>query len=251
MSQLATWGKDVINKKALQLADGESDANITDLKFFLGRSENVDQPQRKPCFFEVFLDCPDGYGERKEKMLAIFKWAFEHGYDYVWKIDDDVYLRPERLLTIPPHDYCGLIVDMRYVIETEGGKQMVAQIRTALGGIYGLSRRSLECLLAKNAALPVFDHFEDGWVCEQLRSFGILPTRLNERIGYTHIKGNGGQWKGRDADMVVKEPPTPNNNVVASFEYNEVQMLEIHSAFNGRDVWATTSPWLTGGGKGA
>ncbi len=191
MSQLATWGKDVINLKALQLSNGGSDANITDLKFFRGRSEYVraGEPQPKPLFFEVFLDCPDGYGERKEKMLAIFRWAFEHGYDYVWKIDDDVYLRPERLLTIPPHDYCGMIVDMKYRIETDGEKQVVAQIRTALGGIYGLSRRSLECLLAKNAALPVFDGFEDGWVCEQLRSFGILPTRLNERIGYTHIKG--------------------------------------------------------------
>src|ERR1700693_6219762 len=68
LSQLATWGKDVLNKKALQLSNGGSDANITALKFFLGRSEDTRIPQRKPHWWEVFLDCPDGYEDRKEKM---------------------------------------------------------------------------------------------------------------------------------------------------------------------------------------
>src|ERR1700682_3813263 len=83
-AQRLTWIKDV-------------PANGADVKFFLGRG-----PARSPEPDEIFLDCHDGYVERKEKIVAICRWALDRGYDYLWKVDDDVYLRPERLLVLPP-----------------------------------------------------------------------------------------------------------------------------------------------------
>ena len=49
---------------------------------------------------EVCLDVDDDYKELKDKVNAIHRWALQRGYEYLWKVDDDVYLRPERLLAL-------------------------------------------------------------------------------------------------------------------------------------------------------
>jgi hypothetical protein len=222
-AQRITWGKD------LQGAD---------LKFFYGRPTINGQPYsmgwedliklKQPTPDVVWLDCPDGYKQRKEKMKAIFRWAVDQGYDYVWKIDDDVYLRPERLLAVPQWDYCGLVVNLSYYDE---GVEF-AHLRAALGACYGLSRRSLECLLGPDTN-PKFNLCEDGWVCAQLQDHGIQPVLLNEQMAYTHVKGERGQWlcpSGYE-DMICLSAPTPDNKVICSWEYTPTQMLEIHAQF--------------------
>src|SRR5216684_910675 len=214
-SQLLTWGRDVRG---------------ADLKFFCG----VDADNRKPSPTEVFLDCPDGYKERKQKMLAIFRWALEHGYEYVWKIDDDVYLRPERLLAVKPFDYCGMTVDLNYYDDGV----FVTRLRAALGGIYGLSKRSLECLTAPDTRSD-FVLFEDGWVSLQLKHFGIVPEPINHLVGYTHVKGEDIKnlfYCGKIADIKNTLPPTPLNNVIAGFEYDQFQMMRLHALFTGEST---------------
>jgi hypothetical protein len=201
-SQLLTWGKSVCG---------------ADLKFFCGRSEDG----RKPYSYE-------------EKMLAIFRWALDHGYEYVWKIDDDVYLRPERLLAVKPFDYCGMVVDLNYYDDGV----YVTRARAALGGIYGLSKRSLECLTAPDTR-PDFALFEDGWVSLQLKAFGIVPEPINHVVGYTHVKGEDIKnlfCCAKIADIKNTLPPTPLNNVIAGFEYDQFQMMRLHALFTGEST---------------
>jgi len=71
-----------------------------DVRFFLGAGDKQHDD-------EVILDCPDGYHFLSQKTQLIRRWALNHGYEYLWKVDDDCYLRPERLLTVTPHDYIG------------------------------------------------------------------------------------------------------------------------------------------------
>src|ERR1035438_3326518 len=72
----ATWGAEV---------EG------ADIRYFLGRGAAARDD-------EVLLDCDDGYHHLSQKTQLIRRWALEQGYDYLWKIDDDTYVRPERLL---------------------------------------------------------------------------------------------------------------------------------------------------------
>jgi len=71
-----------------------------DVRFFFGRGPKVHD-------YEVILDCPDGYHFLSQKTQLIRRWALDHSFDYLWKIDDDCYLRPERLRSVAPHDYVG------------------------------------------------------------------------------------------------------------------------------------------------
>jgi hypothetical protein len=64
-------------------------------KFFYGwtNDKNI-----KPQSDEVFLDVNDSYDSLPKKMQVIYKWAIEHGFDYVFKADSDGFLYVDRLL---------------------------------------------------------------------------------------------------------------------------------------------------------
>lgn len=194
------------------------DVQGADVRFFAGG-----QGQHKLAD-EVWLDCPDGYTSRKDKMIGIFKWALANGYDYLWKVDDDVYLRPERLLTLAPADYQGVAVAF-----------LKGPVRACMGCLYGLSRRSMELLLAPPTptALTWFADnslHEDIWVGLRLREVGVLPTHMGatdqrpSMLCVTH-------WKGVPTFWPNQVPPCPNNSIIASIEYTPEQLREIHLAF--------------------
>lgn len=44
------------------------------------------------------LNCPDSYQELILKTRALIAWALEHGYDYIFKTDDDTYVDAVKLL---------------------------------------------------------------------------------------------------------------------------------------------------------
>src|SRR5580765_2474624 len=65
-----------------------------DHRFFLGR------PDLKPGESGViYLDCDDTYPKLTRKTHAMIKWALAEGYDWLFKCDDDTYIRPEKLLS--------------------------------------------------------------------------------------------------------------------------------------------------------
>ncbi len=71
-----------------------------DYKIFYGRGA-----KRQPLSDEVFLDVKDDYVSLPVKMKAIYKWALDHGYDYICKVDDDVFVEVPRLVTAGWQNY--------------------------------------------------------------------------------------------------------------------------------------------------
>jgi len=97
-AQRATWVKDLR-------------AQGTDVVFFLGNPPNasaLDEGYRHAGSDEVWLDVRDDYWGIPDKVISICQWALEHGYDYVAKCDDDVYIAPLRFAALPLcADYIG------------------------------------------------------------------------------------------------------------------------------------------------
>lgn len=106
-TQRATW--------LSQLPEG------VDYKFFYGTrlrvagntnrySKTQSQAQlRSPLPDEIFLDCGDGYTSNPQKLKLMCRYALEHGYDYLLRVDDDTFVYPDRLLATDwaAHDYSG------------------------------------------------------------------------------------------------------------------------------------------------
>ena len=130
-----------------------------DLKFFLGTPPT---PDIVPQPDEVFLPVDDGYHGMPAKVQAMCKWAFDAGYDYVFKTDDDCYISIANLLAAPhaPHDYVGRFRG------PSGGYP--ADYASGFG--YHLSRRAMEVV----ASAPLNgDWAEDRYVATVLAAAGI------------------------------------------------------------------------------
>ena len=80
-----TWAKDVVPFR-----------DYVHLKFFYGRRPTNRPPQMKPD--EIILNVPDDYDHLPHKMQGIYQYAIQHGYEYVFKADDDGFLYIDRLM---------------------------------------------------------------------------------------------------------------------------------------------------------
>ena len=132
-----------------------------DCFFFYGRGPYIMRRND-----EIVLDCGDGYDDLTEKSKAIYAWALAHDYDYVFDVDDDTYVRVERLLAsdFASFDYVGRLSTISGVYASGGP------------GIW-LSRRALEILVRE----PVTDTVDDRWVGNTLAKNGI---RLHHDVRY-------------------------------------------------------------------
>jgi hypothetical protein len=74
-----------------------------DYRIFMGQGSICSQPD------EVFLDVPDNYQNVTYKTRAMYKWALEHEYDFIFKCFPDTYVCPSRLLSsgFEKYDYVG------------------------------------------------------------------------------------------------------------------------------------------------
>lgn len=186
----ATWGPEV---------EG------ADIRYFLGAGET-----QRPD--EVILDCPDGYHYLSQKTQLIRRWALANGYDYLWKIDDDTYVRPERLLGngFGALDYVGRL---------RGPSGNYAGPYCS-GFCYGLSRKALEALTPLEWAAND-DFSEDRWTGNRLLSLGISPHHESQFVVQSS-KMNA--ISGREA-------PLTGNAVIAACEYSPVDMRRVHAEF--------------------
>ena len=152
----ATWQKDV-----------RAFSRYVDMKFFYGNPPNGNDELlhgRKPD--EIFLNVPDDYAHLPQKVQAIYRWALAHGYDYVFKADDDTFIYLDRLMSsgFERHDYIG------YCSPDEQRNRE----RYASGGPgYWISKIAMELAVAAT----VDDWAEDRWVGKVLRTKGIMPVR--------------------------------------------------------------------------
>jgi hypothetical protein len=196
-----------------------------DVVFFKGHS-----PLGGPTADEVWLDVPDTYEHLRLKSAAMFRWALQHSYDYCWKIDDDVYARPERLLAVEPTDYCGAVAPLAPPKATSYFAMFPSKtVYACLGWVYRLSERSMVTLLSE-ADRPNYNRNEDIWIGQKLCDNGINPVHLEGRIKKPNTHGVPNGWPHQ-------MPPHPNNEVMASCEYTGQQMLQVHEAWSNRIPW--------------
>jgi hypothetical protein len=174
-----------------------------DLRFFIGGGE----PQRDD---EVILDVPDGYRHLPAKCMAIFEWALENGYDYVFKTDSDVYLRPERLLA-------GVPTGRDYVGRLRGpAKGYPAPYCSGMG--YWLSRRAMQARVDGGNLLDFNEDLTTGNILLRSGIHGENDTR------YCVVMSQRSAINGQ-------EGPREGNDVIASCEYDESMMHVVHKEF--------------------
>jgi hypothetical protein len=137
-----------------------------DVRFFFGAGAG-----REPLEDEVFLACGDGYSDLPEKVQAIIRWAYEHGYDYVLKCDTDVVVQSRAMLSsdFTSYDFVGL--------RNMSGK--IEEIHTPWGFCYWLSRKAMKlCIDAplpgKPGSVHNYKHNNDeAWVSTVLYVSGV------------------------------------------------------------------------------
>ena len=117
------------------------------------------------------LGVRDDYSALCAKSHATVRYALEHGYDHLLSVDDDSYLRTDRL-AIPAADYAGWVTD-----------DLPAQWYAPFcqGGAYWLSRRAMEAI-AEVSYGPSFGSACDGWFGTILRLRGIAPMHLPDYV---------------------------------------------------------------------
>lgn len=150
--------QDAVRETWLPLVQG------ADVRFFRGRGAT-----REPLPDEVFLDCGDDYASLPDKVRAIARWALEHSYIYMVKLDDDVIIKPHQLIVSIQGDFIGHRNDVR-------------PFPVPFGFCYTLSARSMK--LVADAELPVGNN-DEVWVTDTLAKEGIVLRHNPKYVMYT------------------------------------------------------------------
>ena len=164
----------------------------------------------------IMLDCGDEYKDLPAKTRAICRWAVEHDYGPIHMIDDDTYLRPERLLAAIPAEH--------YVGRRRGPScpcHPYPQVCDAYPGdycsgfSYWLSPYSITKLA--DADLDPIETAEDRWVGNVLHRCGIEPT-----------------YDSRYAVIPERGLISPKNDLISLCEFKtRAEMLIAHRHFHG------------------
>jgi Galactosyltransferase len=174
-----------------------------DVRFFLGAGGQAERPD------EVLLDVSDVYLELPQKCRATFEWALDHGYDYVLKCDDDVYIQPDRLLQSDfQHDYVG-----RLSSSLNGAPKEPY----ASGFAHWVSRKAMEILVLST----IDDWAEDRWTGKVLSAADI---RLLQDDRYVVINA----IDKRNLPATGKDGPLRSNDYIAVCELEPPMMEQIH-----------------------
>jgi hypothetical protein len=204
-------------------------ANL-DYKFFFGEGQNAPQLEDSVLLPGV----PDGYGHLTYKTQASLRWAHERGYDFVWRVFPDTYVRVDRLMAsgFEAHDYHG---DFRSEGDAEAGKGTEAvgpilqraQNYASGGAGYSLSRRAFGMLLrAPITGIwrdEITPYAEDLWVGNRLGLSGFALKYFDDKRFCNH---GSSHW------------PSPKNQLVTSHmscpdRYDKAMMYAAH------EVWST------------
>src|SRR5271167_4678552 len=127
--------------------------SLIDYKFVYGAnsSQEYPRPYRAPEDDELFFECDDTRPFMVLKDKALFQWAMDRGYDFVFRACDDTVVYPERILQninlLVPHDYAGTMCG--YGMIPGQGVFTLRYLDYMHGGVgVWLSRRAMEMLVA-------------------------------------------------------------------------------------------------------
>jgi hypothetical protein len=129
-------------------------ANRADVRFFLARQK------REALADEVYLNVGDDYEHLPAKVRETTRWALEHSYSLMLKLDDDVVLFPSRVI-LPRSDYAGLT-------------QHSGRYDWCAGMTYWLRERAMQVVATSELT---DDPFEDRWIGTVLGKVGIRGQR--------------------------------------------------------------------------
>ena len=171
-----------------------------DYKFFLGK------PEEKRNWDEIILNVSDGPTKQSviDKIREMIRYAFNGGYDFLFKCDIDTYVHVPRLLKsgFENHDWSGYG-------EPYGGSG------------YWLSRKAMACLLEHATPFPTPES-EDSWACRNLKNAGFVSfqdPRYHSRINKGPEKGN---------DLITSHQYMDGDRIIG-FKERLSQMAKLHS----------------------
>jgi hypothetical protein len=140
-----------------------------DVRFFYGMGSS-----REPLADEIFLDVGDDYYSLVAKTRAVWQYALTMGYDYVLKLDDDVFLDVDKTLAgFIPVDYRGTLREGE--VNTYGTSELTCKY--ACGPAYWLSRRAMQVIV--DSPLPATP-YEDRATGYALTTAGVLLTESTD-----------------------------------------------------------------------
>ena len=170
-----------------------------DIRFFYGIGA-----KRSPLPDEVFLNVLDNYSSLPHKVQHAVQWALSHGYNGVFKCDDDAYVVPERLSALTMREYAGSYRAAGYM---HGGAG------------YWLGSTSLQYV----ARAVVEGVSEDGWVAKVLFAHKV-EAYDDARLVY----------RRRVYRDPFPETPTKENDLILSAEFAPEEMLAVHKQWLGK-----------------
>lgn len=154
------------------------DAAQVDKKFFYGDSFTIGwkpQFQYGPKEDEVWLSVGDDYYSLVAKVRAVIEWAYEAGYDWLLKLDDDVYVDVDKTLAgFLPVDYRG---NMRQGQVKRFGEEPELTVKYACGPAYWLSRKAMKAILDSPIPATPYEDRATGYMLSQA---GIQLTESTE-----------------------------------------------------------------------
>jgi hypothetical protein len=157
---------------------------------------------------EVHLKAPDDYENFPMKVRAMFAWALDNGYDWVFKTDDDTFGVLDRLAKAYPQT-----LNTHYAGRVRGPSgNKPAPYASGFG--YWLDRTAMKIVAESKWD---FDFAEDRWVANLLFAHGISPER-DYRYAVVNSKRNA---------ISYREGPRSNNGIILSCEYETADMMKL------------------------
>lgn len=211
-----TCGRDRDKNKA-QRETCFQDTHGADVRFFFGRGSSQGPD-------EIILDVEDDYKNLPEKVSLMLRWALDQGYDYIFRMDSDVYVVMERLMAAIPvgHDYCGRL----------RGPSGSYPAPYASGFAYWLSRRGAEARIAGETE----DIAEDRATGNILMSAGIKCKPDYRYAVVTSTKNAKSATEG----------PRKDNDIIAACEFSADGLHDAHRQYLSSPSVPDAEPMPTG-----
>lgn len=210
-----------------------------DYKFVYGAASSQQEKvePRNPLPDELFFNVDDTKAYMVLKNKALFRWALDNGYDYVFRACDDTIVYPERLIahldTLVKHDYAGTMCGYGKMAGT--GEVFVLRYLDYMHGGVGiwLSRKAMEMLLA--------DDWKGPWSSPYSKQIELTPGSFFE--GSWHVYWDD-LWIGEVLKGNLNYNDPRRNNVYANYlvsVYDAPQLFASNKPFDSAKVIATHS----------
>lgn len=206
-AQRLTWARD---------AEG-----VIDVRWFVGKGMDEPMPH------EIALDVDDGYFGLPDKVQEMCRWAIANGYTHILRVDDDVYVRPERalqelhiLLDMDDVHYAGRVRG-----PSDGYTRTAPHEHVTWPAPYcsGFSYYLDEVAMRIIAGAPRSeDSAEDRWVGNTLLKAGIKPLQMDDKFVVVQAKNAG---------VSGSEGPRRGNHIISACEYEGTHMMLAHNEF--------------------